>query len=359
MTWKPAVPWLPNSTSPYADGAYKGGDRPTDWQLPLANYVSSKITMAIVSPRPDVERSTNSRYSFAYPAIEFSAPISVVGGAYPYQYQIVSSSGTATLSGLSIGETRDYNVGREWFGSSNQNDYGVLRFTPDALDDGKTYSITVRVTGQDGVSVDVTFSGTVDESKFIFVEDGVVSGDGTLASPFEDNSDWWGIDGNDATYAGKFVYYKSGSYEAFPSSQFNSNKPLVYMQLPNELTRPILDGTAKDYSIASTGMDDFWWQGFYFDRTPATTVAQSRFFEFGTSAGQSDRVMFYDNYFYDGEVGSSGNDNNGWIIMLRSGTDRQYVSIIVTPSIQLIVPVTVSMLVHSLVLIISLLRITY
>lgn len=28
MTWKPATPWLPNSTSPYADGAYKGGDRP-------------------------------------------------------------------------------------------------------------------------------------------------------------------------------------------------------------------------------------------------------------------------------------------------------------------------------------------
>lgn len=35
MTWTPAVPWLPNSTSPYADGAYKGGDRPVGSFTPV------------------------------------------------------------------------------------------------------------------------------------------------------------------------------------------------------------------------------------------------------------------------------------------------------------------------------------
>ena len=211
------------------DGKLRGAD-PTgalgggDFQLSASNYVVSDLTMEIAAPRPDVERSVNSRYDFASTEFEYEVPITVKGGSYPFKYEITARSGTANVATATIGETRTYGVGREWLGSANQKDYGVIRWTPLSSDDTKTFSFTVRVTDQAANTATVTYTGVVEDSKFIFVQDGVVSGTGTFASPFEDNIDFW-PDGTDATYASKFVVYRAGNYAAFASSNFTSIKP--------------------------------------------------------------------------------------------------------------------------------------
>ena len=117
------------------DGKVRGAD-PTgalgggDFQLSASNYVVSDLTMEIAAPRPDVERSANSRYDFASTEFEYEVPITVKGGSYPFKYEITARSGTANVATATIGETRTYGVGREWLGSANQKDYGVLRWTP-------------------------------------------------------------------------------------------------------------------------------------------------------------------------------------------------------------------------------------
>jgi len=288
------------------------------FQLAAGHYFDENISMKIIAPRIDAERSSNSRYSFAYPGLEYEVPIVVLGGGYPFKYEIISRTGTADVDNASIGETRTYNIGRPWYGTQNQKDYGVIRWTPDAGDNGNTFVFVVRVTGQDGVTQTVSVGGDVDTAKFVFVEDGVTSGDGTKDSPLEDLTELW-TDGADTTYQGKFIYIRAGNYSAFTSSSLTSVLPRVFMRYPGD-ARPVFDGTAKDYSFGSTGLDDFWWSGIRTNGTPGAGVTQCRFFECTTSTTDFDRAMIWDNYFFDGEVGSSGNDNNGWLISLRAGS---------------------------------------
>ncbi len=328
----PTQPHIQNifrqSVPPYLRGAFANGPAGDGiFQLAAGRFTPTQFTMEIASPRPDSER-INSRYSFALPGVEFEAPIAVLAGAYPYRYEIISRSGSASnISAATIGESRQYGVGREWYGTADQKGFGKLSWTPDIGDDGLTYSFTVRVTGQDGVFQTVTFSGVVSLGKFIAVQDGVTSGTGTLESPFEDNSDWWGVDGTDATHAGKLVYYRAGNYEAFPSSTINNNKPHAFIGFPGEQWQ--LDGNAKDYLFSNENHDDFWLSGCRVEGSPGTNVANCRFFEVGTSTGDWDRAMFFNNYFYDGKTGSVGNDNNGWLIVLDNGVrTRKYVSMI-------------------------------
>jgi hypothetical protein len=43
MSWTPSVPWLPNSTSPFADGANKDGNRPAGVLVAEANFVGAVL----------------------------------------------------------------------------------------------------------------------------------------------------------------------------------------------------------------------------------------------------------------------------------------------------------------------------
>jgi hypothetical protein len=51
-----------------------------DWQLPAGHFEPSHIQPRIIAPRPDVERTYASRYSWAYPGLEYAVPIVVLGG---------------------------------------------------------------------------------------------------------------------------------------------------------------------------------------------------------------------------------------------------------------------------------------
>tara|TARA_R110000744_G_scaffold56483_1_gene119129 strand:- start:323 stop:1975 length:1653 start_codon:yes stop_codon:yes gene_type:complete len=298
----------------------------TDFQLPAANYVSSKLTMEVNSPRPDVERTTNSRYSFMHSGMENAMPIVVLGGAYPYKYEITSRSGTADTSTATIGETRTYGTDRSWYGSANQKDYGIFRWTPTG-DDGLTYDFTVTVTGQDGISIAVPFSGVVQDSKFIFVDPdgGLDTNSGTLAAPFKTNLHWY-IAATDATYADKFVVWRAGLQTDIGGGRLaGTYKPHVYIAFEGD-AQPTYDGTIRDHHFqADESSPDFFWAGIRINGS-RSDVAESRYFEVYGGSGL-DRAVFWNTYFYDAQGGTVGTDNEGWI-SFRSGGTREYLSVV-------------------------------
>lgn len=311
----------------HGGGTYGSTDAPVaDFQLPVGNYEDSKLTMAVNAPRPDVERTTNSRYSYMHSGMENAMPIVVLGGAYPYHYEITSNTGTADTSTATIGETRTYDTDRDWYGSDNQKDYGIFRWTPTG-DDGETYDFTITVTGQDGVSIDVEFSGVVEDSKFIFVDP--VGGDdanaGTLAAPFETNDHWY-INATDGTYADKFVVWRAGLQTQITGGRLaGTYKPHVYIAFEGD-AQPTYDGTIRDHHFeGGESSPDFFWAGIRVNGS-RSDIAESRWFEVYGGSG-FDRAVFWNNYFYDADSGTVGTDNEGWI-SFRSGTSREYLSVV-------------------------------
>ena len=183
-----------------------------NWKLPDGHFIPTRVDMRIAAPRPDEERTENSRYSWAYPGLEYTVPIAVIGGSYPFYYQIIARSGPASIQNATIGETRTYNVGTEWYDTQNFRDYGVIRWIPAIEDEGEAFSFTVQVTGQDYKLATIEFSGTVQADKFTFIQDGAApGGDGTLNSPYEDLTDLW-VDRDDDRWQGQMIVLRAGTY---------------------------------------------------------------------------------------------------------------------------------------------------
>lgn len=298
-----------------------------EWQLASGHYESYKIAPQFVAPLADANRSSYSRYGWASTQFEYEVPVVVLGGSYPFFYEIRSTGGTADTSTATIGASRTYGTGLAWYGSANQRGYGILRWTPAVGDDGKTFSFTVRATGQDGSYCERTFGGTVQNSKFKFVDiDAVSSGDGTLASPYKDTTDgWWG-DGN---HADKIMVYRgrASAYAAWPTALIASTNPRVHIRYPSDTDRWILTGTTRDYTF-DDNIFDWWVSGQYVAQGPGTSVTQARFYEASTGCTNHHRSMYWDNYFYDGRVGSAGSDNNAWIVHMGAGYVHNHTCII-------------------------------
>lgn len=305
-----------NSNEPF------GG--PIIFQLPTGNFVDSKLTMEVASPRPDIERGTNSRYSFMHSGMENAMPIVILGGAYPFKYEIIANSGTANTSTATIGKLRTYNTDRSWYGSANQKDYGIFRWTPTG-DDGNSYSFTIRITGQDGVFRDIIFSGLVQDSRFIFVdpvngED--ITGTGTLANPWKSNTTWNMNDPDDATYKDNFVVWRAGLQTPIDTGKLaGSTKPRVFIAFEGD-AQPTYDGTIQDHAFLSgEDSNDFFWGGIRVNGT-RSDLTESRYFEiFG--AALFDRAVFWNSYFFDASSGTVGTDNEAWISS-RSGAEKKY-----------------------------------
>ena len=329
----------PNSGNP---GGSNEKNKPVEnplWQLAQDHFNKSYINLEIITPRPDSERTNGNRYSSAYPGLRFEVPIIVLGGSYPFKYEIISRTGTANVSTATIGETRTYGVGREWIGSTNQKKYGTLNWTPEGSagsgDDNKTYSFTVKVTDQEGSSSTVTFSGSVDSSRFVFVDNEAQgsSDQGTINNPYLDTDRLWNSTGTDARHQGMLVYINgpndsvnSSRYTAFSSSFLKPIYPKVFMKYPQARNRPRFDGYAKDY-LFDNNYHDFFWSGIQVEGTPSDKVPNVRFFESGNSV-VLDRMTWWDNIFLDGKVGTVGNDNNGWILAMAQGNYKHHWAIV-------------------------------
>lgn len=134
--------------------------------------------------RPERERCSLvllSAYSKnAHPGIRWEIPIVIQGGAWPFLYEITDDGGA---TGLRIGGELARSEEGEMILHRVTEDYGVLSWDDPQLG---TYGMMLRVTDQEGATIDVPISLTVGTDGWVFVDAdaGNDANDGSQMSPF-------------------------------------------------------------------------------------------------------------------------------------------------------------------------------
>lgn len=176
----------------------------TSWQLATGFYVPAVAEPIIIAPRPDTETNTWERHRLCPAGIPWRFPVSVLYGAWPFQYQITSGP-----SGLTVGGT---------YGST---DYGIMTWASPVVG---TYTVTVQVTTQDygrttggapdptgqySVSFTLVVAATTD-SRFLMIDavNGSDSNTGTFASPWKTLTPFNAASGT----SGKQLFFRAGTY---------------------------------------------------------------------------------------------------------------------------------------------------
>ncbi len=197
----------------------------SDWQLDPGHYESAQIPMEIINPQEGLTTGTSARsyYYRTYPGLEWRVPISVLGGAWPFKYELVTGP-----TGMAIGET---------YGDT---DYGILNW---ANPTAGSHSVSVTVTDQEGTTDTHTWTLTVTTDNTLFVDavsGNDSSGDGSFGNPFQTFEGWYLSDWTDGTYNDHHVYYMTGTYYSgryngpLAGKMYMQNKPGVHIAYPGE-----------------------------------------------------------------------------------------------------------------------------
>lgn len=182
--------------------------------------------LEIIQPRAGLD--TENRFYKAYPGLVYNVRFAVLGGAFPYRYQILTGP-----SGMTI-DAR---------GEINWND---------PVTAGAGHPVAVRVTDAVGAQAEVawTISVTTDGFRFLDAVNGKSDADGgtgSIDNPWRSMRDMYA--GNDydskytSAYAGEFLYWRAGTYslDAYQENcarscrvPLSSRKPLVWLAYPGE-----------------------------------------------------------------------------------------------------------------------------
>jgi hypothetical protein len=226
-----------------SDGGREGDDAgpPVDGgRLPDAGLpTAASFPLRILHPRavgtspdagaPAIEASH--RIYWAYPGIEYNVRATVVGGAYPYRYELTNAPAGMTIDAS-----------------------GTISW-PDPR--ANAADIALTVTDATGETVQESWSITVDASRFLFVDavrgvnaadNGCTSGcgTGTLENPWRTISDVYEGNEDISTYAGRILYFRAGTYDVLDIPRervgghweqvtfFSSLKPAVWLEYPGE-----------------------------------------------------------------------------------------------------------------------------
>jgi len=133
--------------------------------------------------QPTTRSMSAGRYTVAYPGIEYSVPLAVVG-KLPLTYTVNSPAGGSVDS------------------------KGVLRFIAPT---SGIVDVDIDIVDADGATVNLAWSVSVDAAQFLFIDPAAApGGDGTINAPYQQIADVW--PGNAGT-AGKFVYLRGGTHQ--------------------------------------------------------------------------------------------------------------------------------------------------
>ncbi len=187
--------------------------------------------LEIIQPLPDL--STTNRFYKAYPGLVYNVRMAVIGGHYPYTYELLTAPSSMTINPMT--------------GEINWDD---------PTTSGSPHTVTARVTDYVGTQQSVTWTITVTTSGFLFV-DGVngtpadQGGTGSIDNPWKTMKDVYGGDDYNTKHSdhhpGAFVYWRAGTYgiDAYledPGSgddagrvPWSNRRPLVWLAYPGEL----------------------------------------------------------------------------------------------------------------------------
>lgn len=265
---------LPNPSSPTFDSTYPLGNRGSgNWQL-LAGHFQSYRTPTLTYPRPDSETVVTARHKVNYTGQNYRIPVLVDGGAWPFYYELL-----AFPTGMTIGSQLTTS-GSELIAGP---DYGIINY-PNAV--AGTYTVTVRVTDQNGTVMTVTWQLVVGTTDWIFLDPAAgTNGTGTLASPYNTLASL-------NTLTTKKVLIRAGTVDWEQKVVGLQAMPITYLPYGSEVVymKQALS------PIGCNGGNDYWFSGFKFF-IPSDRTAVSQFFRLD---GGPDHVGFFENEFDGG-----------------------------------------------------------
>lgn len=208
---------------------------------PLELVSPRAANTAPVSGKPAI--SAANRIFWAYPGLEYNVRAAVIGGAYPYSFELANAPAGMTVN-------------------SNTGEISWPNPTASA-------SPTLRVTDSEGSSVQGSWTINVDANRFIFIDanrgrdfDAGTPGTGTISNPFRRIRDLYS--GNtyaaktDGRHVNKIAYFRSGTYYidgfvedtngnyAGRMAVLDTAKPVAWIAYPGE--SPVIDGQCRALS---------------------------------------------------------------------------------------------------------------
>lgn len=300
--------------------AYPAGNHPAEggsWILDAGEFAQSRIAADIIAPRPTAEQGSASRYLWAHSGIDYVVPISVMGGAPPFWFEVSGVTG-ATIER----KAPAFNPGAYSWAVVTIPAATVAAWSA-------AQSITVDVYDQENTVTpvaSVTWSITKNDAKFLFLDavGGSALGAGTLADPMSSIEDYYGASATDDTHVGKICVYRTGTYAldqwvTMPGTSgalywYGAYKPVGHIAYPGE--SPIWDFNAlPGYSLANDllwadAMDDWFFGGIQCYRGRYNFKASHR----------SARITLWDVDVVDTYCTSGTNDNLGVLSSAETGT---------------------------------------
>ncbi|MDO5972349.1 T9SS type A sorting domain-containing protein [Flavivirga aquimarina] len=276
-----------------------------DWKLSDGYFIPAKMPMHLVYPQPDNITQTHSRHRWAHSNMEYEIPIGVQGGAWPFKYEIVQGP-----TGATIGEI---------YGSEN---YGNISWL--APNSG-VYHFEIKITDQEYNTVTAEWDVTIDDSKFVFIQDGYTGTKvGTISQPLEDIEDWYKNDRNDATYHNKIIVFRAGNYLVKGDSSANDNlrldantKTPSLIGYPDEI--PVLDCSSAKIFTDNGSLKDVFVAGIkWIDGRQDVNNAH-----FWWATGDVSRSTWWKNHFHNLGPGIVGTDNTLAVFVSATGSYKE------------------------------------
>jgi len=277
--------------------------------LPDQNFISAKMPMHLVYPRPDSETQSHARHRWAHPDMPYEIPIGVQGGAWPFKYELVDSPNGATIG--------------NYYGDDN---YGVLSWSPSS---SGTYTFRVRITDQELNTVQAVWRVKVDAEPFVFIEDGHTGAKvGTIDRPLEDVNDWFKGDNQDNSYHNKIIVFRSGNYRLVGDASQTHDEDRGHLVLyPNSKTHQIIGWPREWPVINASGAKIISGYGATHDMFVAdirwenarSNVDNSHFFRAWSDVSRS---TWWRNQFHNIGAGRKGNDNASPVFISGRGTHK-------------------------------------
>lgn len=213
----------------------------------LSNANAANYPLEIIQPQANLD--VKNRFYKAYPGLEYNVRLAVIGGEYPYQFELVTSP-----EGMSIDQKGE-----------------IIWVNP--VESVEPYEVRVKVLDSGLSASEVVWSITVTTNGFKFIDaiNGTSvgsGGDGSLLNPWKSLKDMYEGDQPSAKslkrYAGEFLYWREGNHvlDAYAESNGGripfvyNNKPLVWLAYPGENVS--LDLANAYISIYSGGSNTYF-----------------------------------------------------------------------------------------------------
>jgi hypothetical protein len=275
--------------------------------LGAGQFIPAKMPLSldrVVLPRPDAETSPRAYHRNGHMALPYELPIVVQGGAWPFVYELVSAPAGAIL-------------GRN-FGDAG---YGILRWTP--TQDGP-FSFTVRVSDQDGMSIEFSWSGLVgtDWIRFVDAVNGSDTiGTGSRAQPWRSLAHAYAN-----TINGRALGLRAGTYQS-PANAISMGTSDISSLIGWPGEAPLINCSAlTSGEFAWYNSNDTFVSHVHFLGGSAT-AENPRYF---ASLSTNHRCYQYRLHFDSPPTGTAtaegGNDNNSCMFLGNGGDQRRYVA---------------------------------